>query len=269
MTSDLADDQHIKAALEELNRLIAERVKREQRRDQLTGLPNGLALDEALATHIERGRDVWAAFIEVDKFKSINDRFGYQRADELLKELSKLLAEVSASFPGTVQVFRQHGDEFFIVGAHDGPDAHRPDALDALLALTLQKVRKLSVPVVVGAPDSPPVALECTVSIGWLVLNDVASPQTARSILTCLERAVDEAKRTRDCAVRYTSELARRRVASLRADCAECRSKFSVDVPIHQNRDAEPLRCPNCAAEVPRPPSGPTAPPVAGPPVEV
>jgi GGDEF domain-containing protein len=29
-------------------------VKREQRRDQLTGLPNALALDEALATHIER-----------------------------------------------------------------------------------------------------------------------------------------------------------------------------------------------------------------------
>ena len=54
MTSELADSAEIKAALVDLNRLITERVKREQRRDQLTELENGLALEERLETHLER-----------------------------------------------------------------------------------------------------------------------------------------------------------------------------------------------------------------------
>lgn len=226
------DDERIKAALEDLNRLIIERVRREQRRDQLTGLPNDLALDEFLEQHIERETDIWAAFIEVDKFKSINDRFGYQNADELLKNLGRLLKDFSRSFPGSadaVQVFRPHGDEFFIVGTHDSPDLHRPDALSSLLNLACTKVRDLSL--VVRTPNKASEKLSCTVSIGWLIASDIVPPLTSRAVRDCLERAVDEAKRARDCAVRYSSALRHRRSVSLRADCGSCRSKFSVDIP--------------------------------------
>lgn len=250
-----SDDERIRAALEDLNRLIAERVQREQRRDQLTGLPNELALDESFERHLEEGRDIWAAFVEVDRFKSINDRFGYQKADELLKNVGRLLKELSGSFPGSagaVEVFRPHGDEFFFVGAHDGPDLHRPDALSTLLDLTCTKIRELSLPVV-RVPNETPEKLSCTVSIGWLVSTDVPSPQTSRALRDCLERAVDEAKRTRDCVVRYSTKLRHRQSASLRADCSSCSSKFTVDIPIDANR-AGPLHCPNCGGQVARPP---------------
>ena len=80
MTRD-PDDERIRAALEDLNRLIAERVQREQRRDQLTGLPNELALDECLERHIEGGRDIWAAFVEVNRFFGDVDEPGRQRAE--------------------------------------------------------------------------------------------------------------------------------------------------------------------------------------------
>lgn len=267
MTLD-PDDEQIKAALEDLNRLIVERVRREQRRDQLTGLPNELALDELIDHHIEQRAELWAAFIEVDKFKSINDRFGYQNADELLKLLGRLLKDLSRSFPGApgaVQVFRPHGDEFFIVGAHDGADPHRPDALSTLLELTCAKVRELSLRVA-HLPKEPE-TLSCTVSIGWLVSSDLPPPRTARAVRDCLERAVDEAKRTRDRAVRYSPALRHRRSVALRADCGACRSKFSVDVPVESNRAETALHCPNCGIPLARPPTPQEA--AIAPPIEV
>jgi GGDEF domain-containing protein len=186
----------------------------------------------------------------------INDRFGYQNADELLKSLGRLLKDFSKSFPGNpdgVQVFHPHGDEFFVVGTHDGPDPHRPDALSTLLDLACAKVRELSL--TVERPPKAPETLSCTVSIGWLVSSDVAAPRTARAIRDCLERAVDEAKRTRNCAVRYSSALRHRQSVSLRADCESCRSKFTVDILVEANRPDDPLHCPNCGKQIERPPA--------------
>jgi diguanylate cyclase (GGDEF)-like protein len=252
------DDEPIRAALADLNRLIIERVRREQRRDQLTGLSNDLALDEFLEQHLERGIDIWAAFIEVDKFKSINDQFGYQNADELLKSLGRLLKDFSRGFPGAVdatQVFRPHGDEFFVVGAHDSLNPHRTDVLSSLLDLACTKVGALSLVVHTPSTAQAPGRLSCTVSIGWLVSGDVPPPLTARAVRDCLERAVDEAKRTRNCAVRYSSALRHRRSVSLRADCGSCRSKFTVDIPIDANRAGAALHCPNCSEAAAHPPA--------------
>lgn len=268
MTLD-PDDEPIKAALQDLNRLIVERVRREQRRDQLTGLSNELALDELLEQHIGRETDIWAAFIEVDKFKSINDRFGYQNADELLKKLGNFLKEFSQSFPGpgeAIQVFRPHGDEFFVVGIHDSANPHRSDALSNLLDLACTKVGELSL-TVVRAPNMAAEKLSCTVSIGWLVSIDIPPPLTGRAVRDCLERAVDEAKRTRNCAVRYSSALRHHQSVSLRADCGSCRSKFTVDIPVEANHADTSLHCPNCGEPVPRPP--PRSEALIAPPVEV
>ena len=99
-------DGRIQRAFEELNQLIIDRVKLEQRRDQLTGLQNDLALEEALGQHLLEGKDLWVAFVEIDRMKSINDRVGYQNADELIKSVAQLLAEVSASLPPTPPVSR-------------------------------------------------------------------------------------------------------------------------------------------------------------------
>lgn len=267
MNEDL-EDERIKGALEDLNRLIIERVKREQRRNQLTSLPNDLALNEFLEQNIERGTNIWAAFIEADRFKSVNDRFGYQNADQWLKELGRLLKDFSRNFPGSpgaVQVFHAHGDEFFIVGAHEDADPHRPDALSTLLDLVCAKARELSIPV--RTPSQNAEKLSCTVSIGWLVSENVERPFSARVLRDCLERAIDEAKRVRNCTVRYSAELRHRKSIPLRADCTSCGSKFTVDVLIETNRPTAPLYCPNCGEAVERPPA-PIEIPIT-PPVEV
>lgn len=246
------EDERIRTAMEELHRLIVARVGRERRLDHLTDLPNGLALVEAINRHLGEGRHLWAAFVEIDKFKSVNDRFGYENADELLKAVAGLLRDMARSFPGDAQAFRQHGDEFFLVGATNEQDSHRADAIASLLELTRQKVKTIAVPVHSGTTKSSK-PMSCTVSIGWMVSSDGShGVLTARKVLGFLERATDAAKRTRDAVSRYSPELERRETVPLRADCA-CGTKFTADVPKAANQG--PFHCPNCGTSVERPPT--------------
>jgi len=73
-------DRAIDDALTDLKDLIEMRVRREQRVDQLNGLPNNVALDARVHEVITVGCPYWIAFVEVDRFKSINDQFGYSAA---------------------------------------------------------------------------------------------------------------------------------------------------------------------------------------------
>jgi diguanylate cyclase (GGDEF)-like protein len=260
-------DAEITEALQALEALMVKRIKLEQRRDQLTGLPNERALEEQLDEHIRADRDLWAAFVEVDKFKSINDAFGYQNADVLLCEVAKVLREMSTHFTGIkTQAFRPHGDEFFLVGAHETPNEHRNDVLERLLNLLREKLKEIRKDVV-SAPGEAPTHMTCTVSIGWLVLADVVGPISTRSIRDCLERAMEEAKRERDRVVRYSTEIRRRRFISLRADCKHCGTKLNVDIPVELAKTERSFRCPHCHDEVPRPPTPVERPGV--PPVEI
>jgi diguanylate cyclase (GGDEF)-like protein len=65
--------------------------------DPLTGALNhgafGDALELALEHYREGGRGAALLLIDVDHFKSVNDRFGHQEGDRMLKLVSALLAE--------------------------------------------------------------------------------------------------------------------------------------------------------------------------------
>lgn len=64
-------------------------------RDPLTGLLTRAYLDERLPSLLARsarkGRTSSALFVDVDRFKRINDRFGHAAGDEVLRELARLL----------------------------------------------------------------------------------------------------------------------------------------------------------------------------------
>jgi len=78
----------IEAALEQLRGVIRRTVRAEQLVDQLTKLSNDDALNEWIQSNIEAGDDFWLAFVEVDRFKSVNDEFGYDDADVLLRRIA-------------------------------------------------------------------------------------------------------------------------------------------------------------------------------------
>jgi len=96
---------------------------RASRHDALTGLANRPHLmewlDEQLDTCRESGRSLGLIFIDVDRFKSVNDSMGHAVGDELLKEVARRLG---GSVRGGDLVARLAGDEFVIgfPGVADG-----------------------------------------------------------------------------------------------------------------------------------------------------
>jgi diguanylate cyclase (GGDEF)-like protein len=183
---NLANDEQIAAALKSLESLIEGRIRLEQLSDQMTKLANGVALSETIHSRLEQPDEFWVAFIEVDRFKSINDRFGYENANELLRKIAELLRDVSGCFPGTTSPFRAHGDEFYLLGIPGGEPTHQVDAISQLLGLVREKIAKLNV-LIEGRGE-----MNCTVSIGWLMGSDIHDVRTALAIQGCLEQAVGE-----------------------------------------------------------------------------
>lgn len=96
-----------------LARLETERLRVQANTDALTGLYNRKALMEM--TQGSAGNDeIFQAlfFVDVDNFKTINDVFGHEYGDEVLKRIAKGLSSV---FRKTDAVGRIGGDEFVIL----------------------------------------------------------------------------------------------------------------------------------------------------------
>ena len=101
---------------------IAERRQAEARvhhmayYDGLTGLPNRALLAErlerALGTAQRSGRKLAVMFLDLDRFKTINDSLGHVTGDYLLKEVAQRLVE---AVRGSDTVARLGGDEFVVI----------------------------------------------------------------------------------------------------------------------------------------------------------
>ena len=113
---------------QELEQEIKERKLAEQRahdlstRDALTNLINRRALiqqlEHAVASSDRSGIGFALLFLDLDEFKQINDNYGHEAGDELLRQIS---ARLTAAVRVADVVARLGGDEFVIL--IDGKDA--------------------------------------------------------------------------------------------------------------------------------------------------
>jgi diguanylate cyclase (GGDEF)-like protein len=117
-TTDLANEaNHRKAAEERLEFLAFH--------DGLTGLLNRTAFRRRLAECLETGRQDGCEpalfFIDLDRFKAVNDVYGHEVGDHLLQEVG---ARIGSIVGGDAPVARLGGDEFGIFVSHcAGPEA--------------------------------------------------------------------------------------------------------------------------------------------------
>ncbi|MHB8264827.1 MAG: EAL domain-containing protein, partial [Acidithiobacillus ferrivorans] len=99
----------------ERHRLVDE-LARQSFSDMLTGLPNRRALDaemeRALARSDRQERLLAVGFLDLDAFKPINDTYGHDAGDDLLKEMARRLQDAVRL---TDTVARLGGDEFVLL----------------------------------------------------------------------------------------------------------------------------------------------------------
>lgn len=93
------------------------------RTDPLTGLGNRLAWDEAIAQaqeSVDGGRTLSVVTLDVDGLKDINDRYGHDAGDDLLRRCAAVIRQHCSDVDLAV---RLGGDEFAILVPHAlGPD---------------------------------------------------------------------------------------------------------------------------------------------------
>jgi diguanylate cyclase (GGDEF)-like protein len=151
------------------------------RHDTLTGLPNRALLadrlGQALRSDLRNETRTGLMVIDLDRFKEVNDTFGYQCGDELLRQVGPRLAGV---LRGADTVARLGGDEFAVML----PDIH--DAADAS-TVALHLVEALERPFHVEGAD-----LDVEVSVGVVVSGEHGQDPT--TLLQHADVALDVAK---------------------------------------------------------------------------
>jgi diguanylate cyclase (GGDEF)-like protein/PAS domain S-box-containing protein len=142
-------------------RVMARTVSHLAQHDFLTGLPNRALLndrlDQAMALARRHGNKVAVLFLDIDRFKDINDSLGHAVGDKLLQGVGNRL-RVAVRSSDTVS--RQGGDEFVVVLSeveHAQNAARQAEKIQAAL----------SSPIGIGLHDLP-----VNVSIGISIFPD-------------------------------------------------------------------------------------------------
>ena len=150
--------------------------------DPLTGLPNrSLVLDRAeqiLARARRLDVPVTALFMDIDGFKQVNDRFGHQAGDEVLRTVG---ARLRAVLRDSDTVGRLGGDEFVMlvdtVGLDAGPELVAERILDVLRQ-----------PIELTPPAPSPISVTASIGIA------TGRPASAESLLQDADLALYKAK---------------------------------------------------------------------------
>jgi diguanylate cyclase (GGDEF)-like protein/PAS domain S-box-containing protein len=112
------DDSRFRALAERLDL-----VEHEALTDPLTGIANRRMLEDALTAreneYVRYGRGYGVLFCDVDHFKQVNDRYGYEMGDKALRAIARTLYE---STRPSDTVGRWGGDEFVVVVPSADPD---------------------------------------------------------------------------------------------------------------------------------------------------
>jgi len=106
-------------ALEKI--FLQEKLRKAAEIDFLSGAYNRRYFEQALSGEIERciryGNDLSLLLIDIDRFKSVNDLYGHQAGDRVIKELASILKKCVRRMD---TVARLGGDEFAVLLPHTG-----------------------------------------------------------------------------------------------------------------------------------------------------
>ncbi|MEI6485581.1 MAG: EAL domain-containing protein [Sphingomonadales bacterium] len=216
-----------------------ERIAQLARFDPLTGLANRSLFRETLDEVVERaclsGRPAALLFVDLDRFKAVNDCFGHGAGDLLLRQVAQRLQGLArALLKDGATIARLGGDEFAILLPDAGGDRAR--------ILADRVVADMARPFPLAEAGGAGAAV-VGASVGWaLVPHDAMTPE---ALLKCADLALYRVKEQgRGAALRYAPEMAaaveeRRK---LEADLAEALGRNQLRLLFQPVVDSEDER---------------------------
>ena len=113
-------------------RLCLSRLTRSLDANPLTRLPGNTTILFETTARIQSGQPFALAYVDIDNFKSFNDRYGYGRGDEVLIVACRILTTVVGELAGA-EGFVGHvgGDDFVFMS--------RPDRIDAICQTVIKR----------------------------------------------------------------------------------------------------------------------------------
>ncbi len=144
--------------------------------DPLTGLQNRRSLLDRLEKAVAEGRPGCLMFLDLDRFKSVNDRFGHETGDVVLRSVAGRLSSISRS---TDTIARLGGDEFVVLCLGVEPPA------DELVARRM--VDEIGQPIAIGGGRE----IVVTASCGVVPLDALRAPDV---LLDAADAAMYRAK---------------------------------------------------------------------------
>ena len=142
--------------------------------DALTGIRNRLALRHDFNNYI--GKDLYVVMLDVDNFKEINDRYGHEQGDRILRVTGRNLADQF----GQEHCYRYGGDEFLVI---------LPDAGETAVRSQIKAVFELSPPLDKSKPD-----LRAGYSVGY-VAGHAMDDHDLRKLFAIADQRMYTAKR--------------------------------------------------------------------------
>jgi diguanylate cyclase (GGDEF)-like protein len=114
-------------------------------------------LNYELKKAIEKKEDLAIAILDLDHFKKVNDTYGHEAGNEILKAIAEVLRRYSKR---TDTVARYGGEEFCLIMPSTPPDGARKHLHDLL-----ERIRALEV-------RNAETVIQVTVSIGYVTTKD-------------------------------------------------------------------------------------------------
>lgn len=104
-------------------KMILRRTQRDLEANPLSRLPGNVSILNELQGRLEKKTSIAVIYIDLDKFKVYNDKYGFSHGDEVIRETARLLIRSTQEL-GNPDDFIGHigGDDFVIVSTPDKSD---------------------------------------------------------------------------------------------------------------------------------------------------
>ncbi|MGI8557125.1 MAG: diguanylate cyclase [Solirubrobacteraceae bacterium] len=172
---------------------LHELVQQQAVTDELTGLYNHRRFQEDLESEVERARRfenaVGLVLLDIDDFKLVNDTYGHQQGDAVLRAVARVLREFSREIDSPA---RYGGEELALVLPQT--DLNGAFQLAERLRAGIESLRVDLVDVDGSASGANGAAMSVTASLGVAALPDCGASPAA--LIGAADTALYEAKRT-------------------------------------------------------------------------